>query len=356
MNMLVSGLIKKGVLFSLGLLLLCVSHSPAWSGSITLNGGGASFPAPLYNQWFKYYHRIYPDERINYQEMGSGAGVKSFTHQRLDFAGSDVPMTPQEIAKVENGVVQAPLTAGAVVFIYNLRGVRGLRLSREAYTGIFLGKIRNWRDPLIASQNQGIDLPDKEIYIIARAESSGTTYVLSEHLSAVNETFAQSVGVSKTPVWPANIAEEGRLIKTLGNGNVARMVQMLPGSMGYVEYSYAFFNNIAMAALQNKAGDYVLPTPHSFLASMATAIQEEGAIYKLAPDPVEKGSYPIMSLSWFCCNRSYSDPLKLKTIQKVLKYCLIEGQKENLKLGYVPLIDPILSEALERVDEIKLKP
>jgi phosphate transport system substrate-binding protein len=323
---------------------------------VTLHGGGASFPAPLYIKWFKDYNRVHPDVQVNYNAFGSGAGVANLVAGRLDFAGSDIPMTDAQIAGVDKGVVQIPMTAGAVVLVYNLEGIQGLRLSREAYVGIFLGTVNNWRHPLIRQHNQGIELPDKEITVVARVDRSGTTHVLTRHLGAAKEEFAREVAVSQKPVWPQRIKTEGRLEKIAGNGGVAKLVKVLPGSIGYTEYSYAYFTNLAMAALQNKAGSFVFPTTHAFLETIAEA--EPSIAISASPmpiDPASKGAYPIVSLTWLLCFETYQDPLKFQALRNVLDYCLNEGQKHIIQTGYLPLVEPLLSEARKKADSMRLQ-
>ncbi len=337
-------------------LLMSGRTSSVFAQDVTLNGGGATFPAPLYVKWFKEYNRMHPNVHINYRTFGSGAGVSNFIAKRLDFAGSDIPMTEEEMEKVSTGVVQVPLTAGAVVFIYNLEGVKDLRLSREAYTGIFLGKIKNWQDPIIKKENLGIELPNKEITLVARVESSGTTRVLTQHLSAASEEFAKTVEAAMKPVWPDNFGEEGRLVKAAGNGGVAQTVKVLPGSIGYVEYSYAYFTDIPMATLQNKAGQFVAPTTHAFLETIGSANASSGnSLAKIPADPSGKGSYPILTLTWLICHNTYDDQLKLQTLKNVLNYCLGEGQKYSAQTGYIPLVEPLLSEARMKVESLKLR-
>jgi len=346
-----------GYAMLLGIFWMGLADSALSAETVTLNGGGASFPLPLYLKWFRDYNRATPHVIVTYNGIGSGAGVYSFINQRFDFAGSDVPMTTEEAAKVAGGVVQVPLAAGAVVLIYNLEGVDNLRLSRQAYTGIFLGTVKNWQDPLIAKENKGVELPDKEIFLVARADSSGTSQIMSQHLSAVSETFAKTVGASKEPVWPTTIAKEGRLVRALANGGVAQMVKVLPGSIGYVEFSYAHFSNIKMATLQNKAGRFVAPTTHSFLEALDSALPSllAAPVPQLPPDPSGEGSYPILSLTWLISNRTYDDPSKVQTLKDVLNYCLTEGPKINHKLGYLPLPEPLVSKARMQVATIELK-
>jgi phosphate transport system substrate-binding protein len=243
------------------------------------------------------------------------------------------------------------------VLIYNLEGIKDLHLSRAAYTGIFLGTVKNWRDPLIRNENKGLNLPDKEITLVARVDSSGTTQVLTRHLGAVNSTFAKTVGSSKKPVWPDVLQQEGRLEKVAGSGGVAQMVKVLPGSIGYTEYSYAYFTDISMATLQNKAGNYVYPKTHAFLEAIASAELSSG-IARLCSIPIEPpkpGAYPILTLTWMLFNQTYENPVKHKALINVLDYCLTEGQKHSIQTGYIPIVEPLLSKARKNVLAIELK-
>src|SRR5215475_2840557 len=154
-------------------------------GGVKLQGAGASFPAPLYTKWFKTYSGAHDNVQIDYQSVGSGGGVKSFIDKTVDFAASDAAMTPEEIEKVKEGVVLLPMTAGQIVLTYNVEGVKDLKLSRKAYADIFLGKVKTWNDPLIAASNPRVQLPASPINVVVRADSSGTTFVFTKHLSAI---------------------------------------------------------------------------------------------------------------------------------------------------------------------------
>ena len=197
-----------------------------------LQGAGASFPAPLYLKWFKSYNAAHPNILVDYQSVGSGSGVKSFLDKTVDFAASDAAMKPEDIAKVEGGVQSLPITAGSIVLAYNLKEVPTLKLSREAYVGIFNGKIAKWNDPLIARDNKGVSLPNLPIDVIVRADSSGTTFVFTKHLSAVSKEFESSVGVNNMPNWPVGT-------RSKGNEGVTASILTTPGSIGYVEFGYA---------------------------------------------------------------------------------------------------------------------
>ncbi len=180
----------------------CGGGSGGSSEFVKLQGAGASFPAPLYNKWFKAYSTAHSDVQIDYQSVGSGQGVKSVIDRTVDFGASDAAMKPEEMEQVTGGVQLLPMTAGSIVLAYNLEGVNELKLSREAYVGIFLGKITKWNDPAIAATNEGVSLPDQPINVVVRSDSSGTTYVFTKHLAEINSDFATQVGVEKAPNWP----------------------------------------------------------------------------------------------------------------------------------------------------------
>src|SRR6516162_9094756 len=233
------------------------------ANSVKLQGAGASFPAPLYLKWFKNYNSAHPNVQVDYQSVGSGSGVKSFMDKTVDFAASDAAMKPEDMAKVEGGVQLLPMTAGAIVLAYNLDGVPSLRLSRAAYSGIFLGKVTKWTDPIIAKENPGVKLPNEPVNVIVRADSSGTTFVFSQHLSTVSPEFAKSVGTNNMPNWPVGT-------RSKGNEGVTASLLTTPGSIGYVEYGYAHSQNLHTATLENKSGNYVSATTDSAKAALAS--------------------------------------------------------------------------------------
>jgi phosphate transport system substrate-binding protein len=177
---------------------------------VTLQGTGATFPAPLYQRWFSEYNKLHPTVQINYQALGSGAGVKQFQDGLVNFGASDAAMTDEEIAAVKNGVVLLPMTAGSIVLGYNLpAGPKELKLSREAYVGIFLGKITQWSDPAIAKANPGEKLPDTKITVVTRSDGSGTTFVFTSHLSAIGEDWKKGPGAGKSVNFPVGVAGKG---------------------------------------------------------------------------------------------------------------------------------------------------
>src|SRR6516162_411736 len=307
------------------------------ANSVKLQGAGASFPAPLYLKWFKNYNSAHPNVQVDYQSVGSGSGVKSLMDKTVDFAASDAAMKPDDMAKVEGGVQLLPMTAGAIVLAYNLPDVPNLRLSREDYAGIFLGKITKWNDPRIVKANPGAKLPDQPINVIVRADGSGTSFVFSKHLSAISPEFASAVGANTQPNWPVGT-------KSKGNEGVTASLLTTPGSIGYVEYGYAHSQNLHMATLENKSGTYVSATTDSAKAALASATLPPDLIVWVS-DPVAKDAYPIVTFTWMILYKKYDNREKLDALKSLVAYGLTDGQKDSEALGYVPLPDAVVSRA-----------
>jgi phosphate transport system substrate-binding protein len=309
----------------------CNSHSGGDAKNrVKLQGAGASFPAPLYNKWFKSYHDSHSNVQIDYQSVGSGAGVKAVQDKTVDFGASDAAMSPEEIAKVDAGVQLLPMTAGSIVLAYNLEGVGDLKLSRDTYVGIFLGKVTKWNDPGIVSANPGAKLPDSNINVVVRADGSGTSFVFTKHLSAISAEFAKNPGTNKMPNWPVGT-------KSKGNEGVSAAISTTPGSIGYIEYGYAKGAKLKMATLQNKAGKYVEPTIASGQAALASAKKMPEDLVVWIPNPEGDDAYPIVTYTWIMTYKKYAEPEKAAALKDVLTYCLTDGQKESEALGYIPL-------------------
>ena len=302
-----------------------------------LSGAGASFPAPLYQRWAVEYNKLHPDVQVNYQSVGSGAGVKQFGQGTVDFAASDAAMSDEEIGKVKQGVVMIPATAGSIVIAYNLPEVKDLKLSRDAYAGIFLGKIKKWNDPAIAKDNPGEKLPDLPINVAFRSDGSGTTFVFTKHLAAISPDFADEVGTDKSVTWPVGAGGKG-------NEGVTALVKQTPGTIGYVEYGYAVHNGLSVASLQNKAGKFVKPTDESGAATLASVTFPEN-LRVWPEDPTGDDDYPIATFTWLLLYKKYSDPAKLKALQGFITYGLTDGQKFGGELGYIPLPAPVVEKS-----------
>lgn len=302
-----------------------------------LSGAGASFPAPLYQRWGAEYSKLFPGVQVNYQSVGSGAGVKNFTAGVVDFGASDAAMSDAEIAKVANGVVMIPATAGEIVFAYNLPGVDNLNLSRAAMAGIYLGTITKWNDPAIAKDNAGVNLPNIPIQVAYRSDGSGTTYVFTQHLSAISKEFSDKIGTDKSVTFPVGVGGKG-------NEGVTALVQQAPGSIGYVEYGYAKNNGLKMASLQNKSGNFVKPDIAGGAATLAhVELPENLRVWPV--DPAGAEDYPIVSFTWLLLNKKYTDAAKLKALKDFVAWGLTDGQKFSEELGYIPLPAPVVAKA-----------
>jgi phosphate transport system substrate-binding protein len=323
------------------------------SAAEKLNGSGASFPFPIYSAWFKQFSQDKKVKkefnatgaRVDYQAKGSGAGIKDLQEGAVDFAGSDAAMNDEEIALVKEkqgkDVVLLPMTAGEVVLVYNLDGVDELKLPRDVYPEIFAGKITKWNDPKIAAANEGVELPDEKITVVVRSDSSGTTYVVTGHLSEISADFKEAVGQAKAPNWPS----ADNFIKAPKNDGIMAQVKQNKGTIGYVEYGYAkLTGHDQVALLENKAGNFVAPGPESGAAAVASAEFPEGTLPSGAPDlrawvydPAGEDSYPIASMTWLLLYTDYDDE-KLTVVQDLIKYMTSEAaQGQADKLGYVPL-------------------
>jgi len=315
------------------------------AAELRLQGAGASFPFPIYSKWFKVYSDAHANVQIDYQSVGSGSGVKNFIDKTVDFGASDAAMKPEEIARVAAGVQLLPLTAGNIVLAYNVAGLTDLKLSRAAYAGIFLGKVKKWNDPAIAKANPGAKLPDSAINVVVRADSSGTTFVFTQHLSAISKEFAASPGTNNMPAWPVGT-------RSKGNEGVTASIRTTPDSIGYIEYSYAMTQKVPMAQLENKSGKFVAPSTASGQAALASVKMPDNLI-AWAPDPEVKDAYPIATFTWLLCNKKNPDPKKAEVLRDLLLYCLTDGQKESEALGYLPLPEGVAAKVKAAIQNVQ---
>lgn len=312
---------------------LCATTAAFASENVRLTGSGASFPAPIYLTWFKDFSKNTAGVTVDYQSKGSGAGVQDFLNKTVDFAASDSAMSEADIAKVGEGVQLLPMTAGEIVLAYNLPGnPKGLKLPRDVYSNIFLGKITQWNDPQIAAANPELKLPATPITVVVRADSSGTTAVFTKHLSAINADFKQGLGEGNTVNWPAT----DKFIKSPKNDGVTATVRQTPGAIGYIEYGFAKLAKVDFAVLQNKAGQYVVPNAESGAEALAAVNMPENLVAWL-PDPTGAKSYPITSYTWMIFRKDNGNPAKAKAMREMVEYSLTKGQTIADSMGYIPL-------------------
>ncbi|MBC5795427.1 MAG: phosphate ABC transporter substrate-binding protein PstS [Sphaerospermopsis sp.] len=315
-------------------------------GDVTLTGAGASFPAPLYQTWFTELNKKYPSLKVNYQSVGSGAGVEQFTKGTVDFGASDVAMKDEEIAKIpaDKGVMMLPVTAGSIVLAYNLPDVPELKLPRTVYTDILLGKIKTWNDPAIAKANPDAKLPNQPITVIHRADGSGTTGVFTKHLSAISPEWKEKVGEGKSVKWPVGVGGKG-------NEGVTAQIQQTQGAIGYIEYGYAKQSNLKFAALENKSGKFVTANAESTSKTLEAVTLPEN-LRAFISDPEGADSYPIVSYTWILAYKKYPDAAKAKAMEAAIEYALTDGQKLSDELGYIPLPANVVTKVAAAADQI----
>lgn len=311
---------------------LVAQLSQANSAELHLVGSGASFPFPIYSAWFKDFSKKTSGVTVDYQAKGSGAGIQDLINKTVDFAASDAAMTPDEIAKVEGGAVLLPMTAGEIVLAYNLPGQpKNLKLPRDVYPDIFLGKITRWNDPRIVSANPELKLPDLPITVVRRSDSSGTTFVVTKHLSAISPQFKAEVGTGTNVQWP----QSDKIVAAPKNDGVTATIKQTPGAIGYIEYGYAKLTKADMALLQNKAGNYIPAGDEGGAIALAGAGFPPDLIVWV-DDPPETKAYPIASFTWMLFYEK-QDPQKAEYLRRLVDYGLTEGQKIADRMGYIPL-------------------
>lgn len=334
-----------------GVIPATIAQSPATDAKVTLHGAGATFPAPLYLRWIEVYAKLNPNVAINYDAVGSGEGVKRFLANTVDFGGSDSAMTDEEIAQAEAGVTLVPATAGILALAYNLPEIKKdqtLKLSREVYADIFLGKIRHWNDPRIQALNPDLKLPKQVITLVARQDSSGTTYAMTHHLSAISEEWRQGPGTGRVVNWPSIN------MKAPGNEGVAGRIKLSWGSIGYVQYGFAKRLGLPMALLENKAGRYVEPSFEGGRAAIAANLHQVPKNLRVfMPDPEGELSYPIVSLTWLLLHDRLDGPAKGAALKDFINWALTDGQSYNIEMGYIPLPAAMVELARAAVDRIQ---
>lgn len=318
--------------------------------AVSLYGAGATFPAPLYKKWIEAYQKAHPDLSINYAAVGSGEGISRFVTGAVDFAGSDIGIPEDQAAKVANGVVAVPATSGMVVIAYNLPGFSGeLRLPRDVYADVFAGKITKWNDPRLAAANPGVTLPDINIALVVRLDASGTTYTFTRNLNEISPAWhTAGLGVGTLIAWP-NTAMTVR-----GNEGVASRIKISDGAIGYLEYGFAKRLGLPVAALQNKAGQYVKPTEQAGQLALSEAVAGgtgEGRVF--VADPAADNAYPIVTFSWLLLYKQYGNAQKAAALRDFFTWGLTSGQSLSGDLGYIPLAPAVVSQAEQTLASVR---
>lgn len=323
---------KKGVDMSFKMIRTAVAVAMALvSGSVLaedVTGAGATFPAPLYAKWAAAFNTA-TNVRINYQSVGSGAGIKQIKAKTVDFGASDMPLKDEELAK--DGLVQFPTVIGGVVPVVNIKGIQPgqLKLTGEVLGNIYLGKITKWNDPAIAALNPGVALPDAAIAPVRRADGSGTSFIFTNYLSKVNAEWKAKVGEGTAVNWPTGAGGKG-------NEGVSAFVQRLPNSIGYVEYAYAKQNKMSHVSLKNAAGNYVEPDDLTFKAAAAAA-EWNKSFYQVLTNQADKNAWPLSGATFILMHKSQDKPVQAAATLKFFEWAYVNGDKTAGDLEYVAL-------------------
>jgi phosphate transport system substrate-binding protein len=327
------------------------STTSSSSQSVDLTGAGATFPYPIYSKWFSDYATL-TGVKINYQSIGSGGGIRQLSEGTVDFGASDSPMSDDELSKAKGGaILHFPTVLGADVITYNLPGVTAaLKFTPAAIADIFSGRVKKWNDTRIASLNPGVTLPPQDILVVHRSDGSGTTYIFTDYLSTAVPSWKTSVGKGKEVKWPVGLGAKG-------NEGVSGQVKQTPGSIGYVELAYAKQNNLPIAAVRNKSGQFVAASVDAVTAAAAGVAKALPANtdYRISiVDAPGAGSYPISSFTWILVYQHQTDAVKGKKLVDFLNWALTEGEKEASTLDYAPLPAEMATAVKARVANIDL--
>jgi len=314
---------------------LCGASGAALAVDIT--GAGATFPYPIYAKWADTFKKQ-TNVSMNYQSIGSGGGIKQIQAKTVDFGASDMPLKPDELDR--NGLIQFPAIVGGDVIVHNIKGIESakLKLTGPVVADIFLGKITKWNDPAIARLNSGINLPGDAISVVHRSDGSGTTFIFVNYLSKVSDEWKNKVGEGTSVNWPTGVGGKG-------NEGVASYVQKITGSIGYVEYAFARQNKLAVAAMQNKSGEFVLPDDQTFKAAAANADwQKAPGFYEILTDQPGKASWPMTGASFILMHKAQEKPDSAKQVLTFFDWAFKNGSKAAEELDYVPLPEALVKQ------------
>lgn len=328
---------RRSFIVTLAVAAFSLSLISSAVAAVTLNGSGATFPKPLYDRYFSQM-RSATGITVNYEGTGSGAGIRALIAGTVDFAGSDALMTAAQISQVKRGVMAVPTAGGAVAVVYNLPGVNNVRLNRDAMKGIFEGKITRWNDAKIAGiTGQAKNLPNTAIRVVVRADSSGTSFIFSNHLQAIGS----SIKGAAQPSWP------GGPLSGQGNPGVAGLVRQTAGAIGYVQDTFARQNKLQTAFIQNRAGRFVDPS----LAEAEKAFAGEAfpADFRLVEGNPNDG-YPIVGLTWLLIYKQYP-AAKADAVKKMVNWVMTTGQGINKQLEFTSIPRGTAQKVIQTVNQ-----
>jgi phosphate transport system substrate-binding protein len=316
----------------------------------SLNGAGATFPAPLYQKWFDEYSKL-TQVQVNYQPIGSGGGIKGLQDQTIDFGASDAPMTDEQIQAAKGGeVFHIPTALGAIVATYNLPNVNTrLKFTGDTIAGIFLGDIQKWNDPKLVADNPDLANVNQDIVVVHRSDGSGTTFGFTDYLSTTNKDWQQKVGKGTSVNWPVGLGGSG-------NPGVAGEVQQNPYSIGYVELIYAVQNNLGYGMVKNKTGKFIDPSLDSVTAAAAASAQSIPPDLRFSiVDAPGDASYPISTATWLLAYKNETDQAKAIALTRMLWWATHEGQRFNNDLAYATVPDAITARSEQFIRQISVE-
>jgi phosphate transport system substrate-binding protein len=334
------------------LVVLALGGIVLAQNALLINGAGASFPNPIYSKWFDEFHKANSSIQINYQSVGSGAGIKQATDGTVDFGASDGPMSDEQLKaysdKHGSNLLHFPTVLGAVVPTYNIPSVSAsLNFTPEALAGIFLGKITKWNDPAIAGPNKDVKLPADDIVVVHRSDGSGTTYVFTDYLSKVSDEWKNKVSKGTSVNWPAGLGAKG-------NEGVTGLVKQTPNSIGYVELIYAAKNNVSYGAVKNAQGVFLKADLAGVSEAAAGAAKEMPDDFRVSiTNAPGKKAYPISSFTWLLIPAKFSDTAKRDAMKHFLKWAITDGQKDAEELAYARLPKEVVAKELKAIDSIQ---
>jgi phosphate transport system substrate-binding protein len=324
--------------------------APAASGSpVLLNGAGSTFDNPLFSKAFSEYGKLHPNVQVNYQSVGSGAGIQQLTKGTVDFGASDAPMTDQQIKDAGGDIIHLPVTLGAVSVAYNLPGIaEGLKLDGPALANIFLGTITSWNDAAIAKLNPDKQLPNVPVAVVHRSDGSGTSDIFTTYLSQVSPDWKSKVGNGTAVNWPVGIGGKG-------SEGVAGQVKQTPGGIGYFELAYAKQNNLTSAAVSNGAGSFLLPSSDGASGCAASSAPNLPADLRVRIAGCTGASaYPISGFSWVVFHQNQTDAAHGQVLVDLLWWLAHTGQTYAAPLFYAPLPDPVVKQDEEKLHGVTL--
>ena len=317
------------------------------SGSVSLQGAGATFPNPLYQKWLSEYSKLHPNLKIDYQSIGSGGGIKQLKEQTVDFGASDPPMTDADLKSAPGEIVHVPTVLGAVIITYNLQGVsQPLRFSPEVIADIFLGKIKKWNDPKISADNPGVTLPASDITVVHRSDGSGTSAVFTDYLSKVSPEWKEKVGSGTSPSWPIGLGGKG-------NEGVTGQVKSTPNTIGYVELAYAVQNKLPVAQVKNAGGNFITPSIDAVTAAAAASAGNTPDDLRVSiTNAAGPDVYPISSYTYILVYKNQKDAAKGKALVDFLWWGLHDGETFAKDLQYAPLPADIVKRAEAKINSV----